>query len=196
MLHDIENHISSEMYDHLKTYEALLHKWQKTINLVSQNSLKDSWERHILDSVQIIEHLPEGIKTLYDLGSGAGFPGLIIAILRPDLDVHLIESDQRKCSFLKTVSRETGACATVHATRIESIELPSPDVVTARALAPLKQLLLYCDPWKRKGLEGLFLKGESYQGEIDEIPDKYNIECSSMKSQTSSSAALVKVKWL
>ena len=99
MSHNIEENVSRESLEQLHAYDALLHKWQKTINLVGRNTLHESWDRHILDSVQIAQYVSRESKTLYDLGSGAGFPGLVLAILRPDLDVHLIESDLRKCSF-------------------------------------------------------------------------------------------------
>ena len=132
----------------LKTYEALLHKWQDKINLVSSKTLNDSWKRHFEDSTQILEYLPAGTKTLFDLGTGAGFPGLVVAICRLDLDVHLVESDQKKCAFLKTVSRETGVSVSVHNERIESVSCETiPDIITARALASLPDLFDYCHGW-------------------------------------------------
>ncbi len=184
---------SKEVEGKLKIYDTLLHKWQKTINLVSRNTLEESWARHILDSVQIEAHVSREKSLVYDLGSGAGFPGLVLAILRPDVEMHLIESDQRKCSFLKAVSRETGVSVTVHNERIEETKLPSPDIITARALAPLDKLLGYCQPWKRKGMQALFLKGETYRGEIDQALKLYDVECSIVPSKTSFSSALVKI---
>jgi len=106
----------------LQTYQELLHKWQKRINLVSNNTIKDSWERHFEDSLQIIDLIPEMTKNLVDLGSGAGFPGLVIAIEKPEISVTLVESDQKKCSFLKTVSRETNTDVNVINDRIQSWE--------------------------------------------------------------------------
>ena len=132
---------------------------------------------------------------LYDLGSGAGFPGLVIAILRPDLDVHLIESDQRKCSFLRAVSRETGASVSVHNARIEETSLPAPDVVTARALAPLGTLLGFCEQWMNPDLYALFLKGETYDEEIAEALEKYDVEASVIPIAIAQNSALVKVNW-
>ncbi len=195
MSHNIEENVSRESLEQLHAYDALLHKWQKTINLVSRNTLHESWDRHVLDSVQMAQYVSRESRTLYDLGSGAGFPGLVLAILRPDLDVHLIESDLRKCSFLKAVSRETGASVTVHNSRIEAVDLPSPDVVTARALASLDKLVGFCKPWERKGLQGLFLKGETYQSEIDEVNKSHDVECDTLPSKTSFSSAIVEVKW-
>lgn len=110
----------------IDAYERLLKKWQNTINLVGPSTLSEAKKRHFEDSLQLLKHIPVAAKTLYDLGSGAGFPGLVLAMAKPDLDVHLIESDARKCQFLKTVSRETETPVTVHNQRIESANLPLP----------------------------------------------------------------------
>ena len=99
--------MSPEITEKLRKYESLLLKWQKTINLVSSSTLKDVWARHFEDSLQIIDLVPDTVKTVWDLGSGAGFPGLVLAIARPDLSVNLVESDVRKSAFLQNVSRET-----------------------------------------------------------------------------------------
>lgn len=195
MLLDLEQSVSRESLEKLRAYDALLHKWQKTINLVSPNTLSNSWGRHILDSVQVVEHVSRESSVLYDLGCGAGFPGLAIAMLRPDLDVHLIESDQRKCSFMRAVSRETGVPVTIHNARIENVDLPSPDVVTARALASLVELMKYCEPWSRKGLQGLFLKGERYFEEISDAEKQYEFSSETVPSLISPDSALVKVMW-
>ena len=130
--------VSCETNNRLKTYLSLLEKWQPKINLISNNTLDIAWDRHFEDSLQLLNILPEGEKTLFDLGSGAGFPGLVLAIAREDLNVHLVESDQKKCSFLKTVSRETKTPVEIHNSRIETVSREtSPDIVTARALASL-----------------------------------------------------------
>lgn len=100
-------------------YEALLKKWQPAINLVSPDTLSEIRTRHIEDSAQLVDLIPAGAKTLFDLGSGAGFPGLVIAMMRPDLEVHLVESDQKKCAFLSTVSRETKTPVIIHNSRVE-----------------------------------------------------------------------------
>ena len=98
--------MTPEQTDRLRLYVDLLKKWQKTINLVGKNTLEDAWDRHILDSAQLSAHIPQH-ATLLDIGSGAGFPGLVLAILRPDISVTLVESDTRKCVFMQTVARET-----------------------------------------------------------------------------------------
>ncbi len=149
----------------LEIYEALLKKWQRTINLVGDSTLPDVWIRHFADSLQISEAAPEARRWL-DLGSGGGFPGLVTAIRYADdpaAHVHLIESDQRKCAFLRGVSRETGTPATVHCGRIEAIvpDLDAPiDAVSARALTPLATLLGYAEKFIDKGAVGVFSKGQ------------------------------------
>ncbi len=195
MSHELEHNVSRESLDKLRVYDALLHKWQKTINLVSPNTLPQSWERHILDSIQLNDHVSRESSVLYDLGCGAGFPGLVLAILRPELEVHLIESDQRKCSFMRAVSRETNTPVTVHNARIEEASLPAPDVVTARALAPLDDLLGFCEAWAKPGMRGLFLKGARYNEEIEDSTRAKNVELDVVKSPLSPDSAIIKVKW-
>ena len=134
----------------LATYKSLLLKWAKVINLVSPATLPDVDTRHFQDSLQLIPLLPPHTKTLFDLGSGAGFPGLVIALERPDIAVHLFESDTKKCAFLSTVSRETHIPVVIHNQRIESVDkIPDvvPDVISARALASLDTLLAMTEIW-------------------------------------------------
>ncbi|MEW6437359.1 MAG: 16S rRNA (guanine(527)-N(7))-methyltransferase RsmG [Pseudomonadota bacterium] len=152
-------------------YAALLAKWQKTINLVSASTLPQLWTRHIADSLQVQAAMPHA-KVWADLGSGGGFPGLVTAIRlaeTPGAKVHLIESDQRKCAFLREVSRETSAPAVVHNGRIEDIvnHIADPiDAVSARALAPVPVLIGYAEDWLAKGTAGVFLKGQWAEDEV------------------------------
>src|SRR5579872_1326838 len=157
--------------DRLTVYAALLRKWKMTINLVASSTLPYIWTRHFADSLQVQAALPQA-RVWADLGSGAGFPGLVTAIRladEPGAKVHLIESDQRKCAFLREVSRETQAPAVVHQGRIEEV-LPSIkekiDAVSARALAPLPQLIGYAAEALDKGAVGVFLKGEHADDEL------------------------------
>ncbi|PZQ49079.1 MAG: 16S rRNA (guanine(527)-N(7))-methyltransferase RsmG [Micavibrio aeruginosavorus] len=165
------NHVSRETEARLRQYHALLLKWQDKINLISPTTVPDAWERHFEDSLQLLPLIPEGVKTIYDLGSGAGFPGLLLAMTRPDIAVSLIESDAKKCAFLKTVSRETGTAAAIRNERIETAAatLPAPDLITARALASLGDLLGYIQPWleQRPELALLFPKGERWAEEVE-----------------------------
>ncbi len=182
--------VSRETLDKLSHYHDLLLKWQKAINLVSPSTLKDADTRHFLDSAQLITHLPQGAFTLADLGSGAGFPSLVIAMLRPDIDIHMVESDQRKCIFMQTVSRETNAPVTVHNTRIENCDLKA-DVVTARALASLDVLLGYASTMEPK--EFIFLKGEKCQEEIEQARKNWSFDAEIHKSIVEDNSFIVRI---
>lgn len=162
--------VSRETEAALRHYCALLLKWQEKINLISPTTTKDAWARHFKDSLQLLTRLPDSGR-LYDLGSGAGFPGLVLAIAQPDLEVTLVESDSKKCAFLQTVSRETGARVRILNSRIEAAGLsePAPDILTARALAGLSELLDYAAPWiaANPDLTAFFPKGATYQAELE-----------------------------
>jgi len=165
----------------LVAYAGLLEKWQARINLVGPKTLPELWQRHMLDSAQLLPLLPEGACRLADLGSGAGFPGLVLAILRPDIDVHLLESDQRKCAFLSTVAREAGAKDTIHNKRIEAVEPLRAAVVTARALASLTELIGYAQRHLAQAPEPgfcIFLKGQNVDAELTEATKcwKFGVE--------------------
>lgn len=173
--------VSRETYDHLKIYHDLLVKWNKSINLVAPSTVEEGWERHISDSVQLDRYLPNHIRQAVDFGSGGGFPGLVLAILRRDTCVFtLCESDQRKCQFLKTVSRETNCPVRVLTQRVEMIDAGAvpADVVTARAFAPLGKILSYAMPWAEENpeLKLLLLKGGRAQEEIKEARAAYDFE--------------------
>lgn len=188
--------VSRETESALRTYQALLLKWQKKINLISPTTMVDSWIRHFEDSAQLLPLIPTGAKTLYDLGSGAGFPGLVLAIARPDIAVTLIESDAKKCAFLQAVSRETGAVVTVKNARIQSAvtELPVPDLVTARALAPLESLLKYAAPWAESATL-IFPKGENWQAEIDAAKQVgWTFDYEAIPSKTEKNARILVLK--
>jgi 16S rRNA (guanine527-N7)-methyltransferase len=182
----------------LSLYAALLRRWQAKINLVASNTLDRLWMRHFADSAQIQAVAPDALRWA-DLGSGAGFPGLVIALLmksRPGGWVHLIESDQRKAAFLRAVSRETGAPATVHAERIEKAlpELAGQiDAVSARALAPLDSLLDWAREPLEKGAMGVFLKGEDWRDELTAARAPGNFSVETIPSRTHPRARLIVV---
>ncbi|MDB4852761.1 16S rRNA (guanine(527)-N(7))-methyltransferase RsmG [Alphaproteobacteria bacterium] len=161
--------VSRETLEALSAYVALLEKWQPRINLISPASLPDIWQRHMFDSAQLLAHMPEmrpaAPHRILDIGSGAGFPGLVLAILGAG-QVQLVESDQRKSVFLQTVIRELGVSATVVNDRIESLPACYPDVITARALAPLPKLMQLIDAQMHPGLTCLFLKGAKVEEEL------------------------------
>ena len=186
--------VSRESIEKLEIYHALLLKWQKAINLVSPKTLDEAWMRHFADSAQLAPFVSRESLTLFDIGSGAGFPGLVLSIICPNLEVHLIESDERKCQFLRTVSRETNVDVTVHNSRIESVDIGiTPDFVSARALADLGALLDYCLPWIKTNpqLECLFMKGARASAEIEAAHESYDFECESVSSKTDPEAGIL-----
>ncbi len=162
-----ETGVSRETLDRLIVYAELLAKWQRRINLVGRSTLNELWRRHMLDSAQLLPLIPDGARCLVDLGSGAGFPGLVLAILGIP-EVHLIESDGRKAAFLREVSRETSTPLHIHVSRIEQIEPFVADVVTARALAPLPKLLDLAGPFTGRQTVLLFPKGQDVDRELTE----------------------------
>jgi 16S rRNA (guanine527-N7)-methyltransferase len=159
--------VSRETLTALVAYAGLLRKWQKAINLVSAATLDDLWRRHFLDSAQLVPLLPAGDGQLLDLGSGAGFPGLILALLsgRP---THLVESDQRKAAFLGEVARATGCAGRVqiHAARVEGLKPWAAPVIAARALADLGQLLDWAAPFVIQDTVCIFPKGAKAEDEL------------------------------
>ncbi|MBM3651294.1 MAG: 16S rRNA (guanine(527)-N(7))-methyltransferase RsmG [Alphaproteobacteria bacterium] len=183
----------------LGTYADLLKRWQAQINLVSTATLDDIWLRHFADSAQVLAAAPH-ISRWADLGSGAGFPGMVTALLlksTPGAVVHLIESDQRKASFLRAVSRETAASAIIHAERIEAA-LPKLagkiDGVSARALASLPRLLQLAEKPLTAGAIGVFLKGEEWQDELTAVEALGSFTCESAESRTRPGARIVVIK--
>jgi 16S rRNA (guanine527-N7)-methyltransferase len=157
--------VTPEVLDRLSLYADLLVKWQARINLVGPSTVDDLWRRHMLDSAQLAAHLPAG--PVLDLGSGAGFPGLVLAILR-DVPVHLVESDVRKCAFLREVARLTAAPAVIHTVRIERLAPFPVAAITARALAPLAKLLDMAEKFLSPEVHCLFLKGRTSEEELTE----------------------------
>ncbi len=195
--------VSNEVFERLELYHALLLKWQKAINIVSSKTIDQAWHRHFIDSAQIAKLLPEQAKTYADLGCGGGFPGLVLAIMRPDIDTHLIESDERKCQFMRTVAREIGAKVNIHTTRIESINKGVdidngfiPDFVTARALSSLEKLFEYCLPWTllNKDLELCFMKGIRADDEVVEAQNSFSFDYESTQSITDNEAKILSIK--
>ncbi len=176
----------------LEIYAQLLAKWQTKINLVSKNSLNTLWKRHILDSAQLIPFLPDSPVKIMDIGSGAGLPGIILAILTTH-DIHLVESDQRKCAFLRTALRETGATATIHNERIEALSDMKPDIITARALAPLGKLLQLTRQHHNEHLQFLFLKGKTAKQELTSLTSWPKLTAVLHPSITDNEAALIQL---
>jgi 16S rRNA (guanine527-N7)-methyltransferase len=149
----------------LEAYAALLVEWSQRINLVGRSTLVDPWRRHFLDSAQLLPLMPQDARSLVDLGSGAGFPGLVLAILGVP-GVELIEADRRKASFLREAARITGAAVILRACRIEAVAPHSADVVTARGCAPLDRLLPLAERFMGPQTTCLFLKGAQAEEEL------------------------------
>ena len=191
--------VSRETWARLEALTGLLIKWQKTINLVAPATLPDVWTRHIADSLQLVQLIPAAAKTLVDLGSGGGFPGLVIAAARPELHVHLIESDQRKSAFLREAARAIRVQATVHNQRIESALAAWPhgaDVITARALAPLDELLGLAAPLLIAGAAGIFPKGREIKEELAQAEKTWALRYELVPSRTSPDSSVVVVSGL
>lgn len=173
--------VSRETLARLKAYVELLQRWQSAINLVGPATLADPWRRHILDCGQLWRHVPLGSRRLADLGSGAGLPGLVLAIMGFP-EVHLLESDQRKTAFLREAARTCGAPVTVHAVRIEAAAGLAADVVTSRALAPLPSLLALAERHVHPGTTCLLLKGRTAASELTDAARHWTMDVSSVPS--------------
>ncbi len=187
-----ETNVSRETLDRLQTYGGLLETWQTRMNLVGPKTLPDMWHRHFFDSAQLFDLLPEGTRTLVDLGSGAGFPGLVLTLMGVP-ETHLIESDQRKARFLREVIRETGAAAEVHACRAESLTDLKADVVTARALAPMKKLFPLVARFARKDSIVLLPKGQHVDDELTEYAIPANIQLDRTTSRTNPDGSILRL---
>ncbi|WOS62759.1 16S rRNA (guanine(527)-N(7))-methyltransferase RsmG [Sinorhizobium fredii] len=175
--------VSRETLDKLEHFAALFQKWAKSINLVAPSTLEDLWQRHIVDSLQIIRLSPSP-KTWVDLGSGGGFPGVITAICLSEFSdgwVHLVESNNKKAAFLRVALNETGARGSVQPIRVEQAPsvIPRCEAISARALADLSQLLDYCAPWMLADgskTVAFFHKGRDYQQEIDKAVSRFQFD--------------------
>lgn len=178
-----ETGVSRETLERLEAYAELLRRWAGRVNLVGRNTLDDLWRRHFLDSAQLRLIAQEPAETIADLGSGAGFPGLVLAILGLG-SVDLIEADRRKCAFLREAIRVTGAPATVHEGRAEAMAARAYDIVTARACAPLGRLLALAERFIGPRTHCLFLKGERAEEEIAAAREAWVMEVSTLPSRT------------
>ncbi len=181
----------------LVIYEELLRRWQKSFNLIGPATLSDVWTRHFADSAQALSAAPQA-RIWADIGSGAGFPGLVIALLLkdvPNAHIHLIEADKNKSGFLRRVSRETLAPVTIHTTRAEqTLSSLSPDAVCARALAPLSHLIALTLPSLQQGAIGVFLKGKEWREELTKIKDPGKLAINTLPSRTSAAGRIIVVR--
>jgi 16S rRNA (guanine527-N7)-methyltransferase len=185
--------VSRETLERLTIHLELLRRWQSAINLVGTATLADPWRRHYLDCAQLAAHLPAAAAGIADLGSGAGFPGMVLALLGAP-GVQLIESDQRKAQFLREVARATGASVVVHAERIERLRAWPADVVTARALAPLPRLLELAARFLSADSVCLFLKGRSVAHELTEARRSWHMVAETSPSRSQADGVVLRVR--
>jgi 16S rRNA (guanine527-N7)-methyltransferase len=185
-------HVSHETFERLTLYHELLIKWQAKINLVGGDTLADAWRRHFLDSLQLISHLPSLDEPMIDMGTGAGFPGMVLAIMGAPA-MHLIESDTKKIVFLNEVSRLCKAPVTIHHSRIEDCENIPARVITSRALASLTELLSYSEPHVSRETICLFPKGKNYAMELEGAKRSWSFDQDIFPSVTDSHGVIVRL---
>ena len=189
--------VSRETIDRLKVYEGLLQKWNPKINLVSKSTLADAWIRHFMDSAQIWYMAENNPQHWLDIGAGAGFPGLVVAAIAaeksPEMRVTLVESDQRKSVFLRTVAREMGVKVDVITSRIEAIPPLNADVLSARALASLPELLEFAEKHRKPEGVCLFPKGTNVDSELTRAAKTWHISYETLPSTTDSNAVVLRI---
>lgn len=188
--------VSRETQDRLEIYADLLTAWTKKINLISASTVPDVWTRHISDSAQLYCLAPKDWRVWADLGSGGGLPGMVIAILAavdPAREVVLIESDTRKCAFLRTAIRETGVNARVVQSRVETLDPILADVLSARALASLTVLLGYAQRHLSADGVALLPKGKKAQAELDEALERWTFACEKHPSETDAGGVILSI---
>jgi 16S rRNA (guanine527-N7)-methyltransferase len=191
--------VSRETEERLAIFVELVDRWRHKTNLISNATFQSVWTRHIADSAQLTAFAPEA-KRWVDMGSGAGFPGLVIAIQLADVPgavVHCVESDGRKCAFLREATRATGAAAAIHPVRVEAIDpetLGPVDAVTARAFAPLPLTLKLARPWTERGAIAVFPRGESAKDQIAASPEASAYAIETLQSVANPKAAILRIR--
>ena len=190
--------ISALATERLQIFVGLLAKWNAAINLVSPASLAEVWTRHVADSAQVLDVAPIRRARWLDMGSGAGFPGIVIALITADtpnpVEMTLVESDRRKAAFLSTVSRETGVPMIIQAARIEAVAPQNADTVSARALAPLVRLCSFAERHLAPHGAALFLKGGRYDAEIAEARRTWSFALDIRRSSTDPAGVVLIMK--
>ena len=186
--------VSRETMDRLDGYADLIRKWNPRINLIAPATLPDLQQRHIQDCLQLVDLASAAAGGWVDLGSGGGLPGLIVAISRPDLSVALVESDQRKATFIRTVIRELGLTnSKVIVNRIESADPLNADIVSARALAPLPLLMSYVHRHLSSTGTAWLMKGQSWQAEVADARETWHFDLTAHQSRTDFNAAILEI---
>lgn len=189
--------VSRETLDRLETYAALVEKWNPSINLVASSTLPNLWKRHFLDSAAAFQAIDDPAGRWLDMGTGGGFPGAVIAILAaekaPELKVTCIEADVRKATFLRTLSYSVEVPMNILSRRIEETPPQNAETVSARALAPLTKLLSHAERHLAPGGKGVFLKGESWQKEVEEALETFRFSVENIPSPTNPGSAILVV---
>jgi 16S rRNA (guanine527-N7)-methyltransferase len=190
--------VSRETMAALQAFEALVRRWNPAVNLVAKSTLLDIWQRHIVDSAQIFAYCPAAARRWIDVGSGGGFPGIVVAILAreamPDLRVELVESDRRKATFLSQAAQSLRLEVKVHDERIQQLPPMEADVLSARALAPLSQLLDIANRHLGRSGVALFLKGERHAEELAEAQRLWDFEFDNRPSLSEAGAAILVIR--
>lgn len=186
--------VSRETMEKLEHFADLVRKWTAKINLVSRKSLPDLWNRHIIDSAQLARYIPDSAQEYLDIGSGGGFPGIVLAIMGRFSSVTFIESDKRKSVFLRQAGRDLDLPVHVISDRIEMVPPIGADFLTARALAPLNVLLSHAIHHLKPGGVALFPKGQGAQAEIDEAKKQFSFSIAHFKSVTDPSASILRLE--
>lgn len=186
--------VSRETEERLDAFQDLVRKWNPRINLVSAGSLTDLATRHIADSILVNSVVSDGVQRWLDIGSGGGFPGIVVAILRPETEVVLMESDQRKAQFLRTARRELRLNATIHSERVESAAPQQADVVSARALAPLNLLLHYATRHAKEGSVFVFPKGQTWEDEHQVAQSEWTYDMDVFDGLPGASGKILKIR--
>lgn len=184
--------VSRETFQRINSVIELLGHRHQQINLIGPKEWPQIWQRHVADSLQLIDHIPMAAQ-IVDLGSGGGFPGLIIAAANPTGHVTMIESVGKKCAFLREAISAAGLSASVRQERVESVPHFEVDIVTARAFAPLPKLLEYSSTWMLNGAEGLFLKGENWEQELTQAQQSWTFPYQTILSRTFGSGVILKI---
>ena len=188
--------VSRESRLRIETYVELLLSWQRKINLIGPATASSVWERHVRDALQLLPLLPEGTRTMAELGAGAGIPGLVIA-MAADLDIHLYESNGKKAAFLREAARQTRTRARIHMVRLETLQnnpdVPTVQCVVARALAPLPLLLEYAEPFLSRGAVGLFHKGQDVDVELTEATKYWKMKFTKHTSRCDSRGVILEI---
>ncbi|MDG4646964.1 16S rRNA (guanine(527)-N(7))-methyltransferase RsmG [Roseibacterium sp. SDUM158017] len=190
--------VSRETLAKLDTFHDLLLKWQDKVNLVAKATIPHAWDRHFIDSLQVFHAARPSSGLWLDVGSGGGFPGLVCAIVAaevaPDLEFKLVDSDIRKCAFLREVARQTGVSVDVRSARLERLDPIGADVISARAMAPLPQLLEWTAPHLGEGGVLLFQKGASYREELESAGQRWQMTTDIVPSITAAESVILRIR--